>query len=242
MIQEENNIQEQLTSIDKEILRFQQIFGGAIKMTNEYLPTGNEMLDSVLGGGYKKGLLTELSGSTDTGKTLLALKAVKEVEKENKLTLYITPTGSLNSSMLEDNNIDKDSISILYMNEADMIGPLLTQIVKPCLDDIGLIVIDSLADLTTTKEKNSPLKANTELARSKIIKSLLTRLSNLVRNTSTCVLIINQERVNIVDNESQGVVSSSERWVDMCCDTRVKLSKDEDDDTCVEVKFKERKL
>ena len=111
------------------------------------------------------------------------------------------------------------------MNEADVIGPLLTQIVKPCIDNIGLIVIDSLADLTTTKEKNSPLKANTELARSKIIKSLLVRLNNLVRNTNTCVIIINQERINIINNESMGTVSSSERWVDMCCDTRIKLSK-----------------
>lgn len=241
MIQAENKANELASNINQDLFRYQQLFGGA-KMANEYLPTGNEMLDSVLGGGYKKGTLTELSGSTDSGKTLLALKAVKEVEKENKLSLYITPTGSLNSSMLEDNDIDKDSISILYMNEADVIGPLLTQIVKPCIDNIGLIVIDSLADLTTTKEKNSPLKANTELARSKIIKSLLVRLNNLVRNTNTCVIIINQERINIINNESMGTVSSSERWVDMCCDTRIKLSKDEDDDTCVEVKFKERKL
>ena len=102
MIQAENKANELANSINQDLFRYQQLFGGA-KMANEYLPTGNEMLDSVLGGGYKKGTLTELSGSTDSGKTLLALKAVKEVEKENKLSLYITPTGSLNSSMLEDN-------------------------------------------------------------------------------------------------------------------------------------------
>ena len=47
---------------------------------------------------------------------------------------------------------------------------------------------------------------------------------------------------NIIDNEIVGTVSTSERWVDMCCDTRVRLYIDEDGDSCVDVKFKERKL
>ena len=71
---------------------------------------------------------------------------------------------------------------------------------------------------------------------------MLTRLANLVRNTDTCVLIVNQERVNFVDNEAQGTVSSSERWINLTCDTRIKLSIDDDGDSCVEIKFKERKL
>ena len=144
--------------------------------------------------------------------------------------------------MLEDNDIDKSNVSILYMNEADTLGPILTQIIKPCIDNIGLIVIDSLADLTTVKEKNSSFETNTDISRSKIIKSLLTRLANLVRNTEACVIIINQERTNVVNNEIVGTVSTSERWVNMCCDTRIRLTIDEDGDSCVDVRFKERKL
>ena len=63
-----------------------------------------------------------------------------------------------------------------------------------------------------------------------------------MRNTETCVIIINQERTNVVDNEIVGTVSTSERWVNMCCDTRIKLTIDEDGDSCVNVRFKERKL
>lgn len=242
-------ILEQISKEDKlayeirdNLLKYQQIFGGINMVNASYLSSGNEMLDELLGGGYKKGTLTELCGVDDSGKTLLALKAVKEVEKENKISLYVSPNCSLNSSMLEDNDIDKSNVSVLYMNEADTLGPILTQIVKPCIDNIGLIVIDSLADLTTVKEKNSSFETNTDISRSKIIKSLLTRLTNLVRNTETCVIIINQERTNVVDNEIVGTVSTSERWVNMCCDTRIKLTIDEDGDSCVNVRFKERKL
>lgn len=243
MILEQNNEEDKLANdIRENLLKCQQIFGGINMINISYLSSGNEMLDELLGGGYKKGTLTELSGVDDSGKTLLALKAVKQVEKEHKVSLYISPNCSLNSSMLEDNDIDRNNVSVLYMDEADTLGPILTQIVKPCIDNIGLIVIDSLADLTTTKEKNSSFNTNTDISRSKIIKSLLTRLANLVRNTETCVIIINQERTNIIDNEIVGTVSTSERWVDMCCDTRVRLYIDEDGDSCVDVKFKERKL
>lgn len=243
MILEQNNEEDKLANdIRENLLKCQQIFGGINMINISYLSSGNEMLDELLGGGYKKGTLTELSGVDDSGKTLLALKAVKQVEKEHKVSLYISPNCSLNSSMLEDNDIDRNNVSVLYMDEADTLGPILTQIVKPCIDNIGLIVIDSLADLTTTKEKNSPFNTNTDISRSKIIKSLLTRLANLVRNTETCVIIINQERTNIINNEIVGTVSTSERWVDICCDTRVRLYIDEDGDSCVDVKFKERKL
>lgn len=243
MILEQNNEEDKLANdIRENLLKCQQIFGGINMINISYLSSGNEMLDELLGGGYKKGTLTELSGVDDSGKTLLALKAVKQVEKEHKVSLYISPNCSLNSSMLEDNDIDRNNVSVLYMDEADTLGPILTQIVKPCIDNIGLIVIDSLADLTTTKEKNSSFNTNTDISRSKIIKSLLTRLANLVRNTETCVIIINQERTNIIDNEIIGTISTSERWVDMCCDTRIRLYIDEDGDSCVDVKFKERKL
>ena len=209
--------------------------------TNNYLPTGNKALDEMLKGGYLKGTLTEISGVTDSGKTLLALKAIKQVQQENKLAVYINPSHNLNISMLIDNDLDEEIVSVLYMNAADKIGPLLSEL-KPCINDIGIIVIDNLADLSTNKEQDSPLKANTEIHRSKVIKALLTRLANLVRNTDTCVLIVNQERVNFVDNEAQGTVSSSERWINLTCDTRIKLSIDDDGDSCVEIKFKERKL
>lgn len=210
-------------------------------MKVNYLSTGVEMLDTMLSGGYKKGSLTEISGVTDSGKTLLALKAVKETQKQNKLALYINANHDLTESMLKDNNIDIDSISVFISNIADTIAPLLSEF-KSCIDDIGVIVIDDLASLTTNKEQNSSLNTNTDIHRSKVVKALLTRLSNLVRNKETCVLILNQERTQIIDNKIQGTVSSFEKWVNISCDTRIKLSIDEDGDSCVGVTFKERKL
>lgn len=233
------------TEVDEKlfeaIVKYQELFGGN-SVEPKYLSTGNEALDTILNGGYKKGTLTEISGVTDSGKTWLALKAIKQAEKEHKISIYIDADCRLTDGMLEDNDIDKDNVLIVYMNTADTMGPMLSEIIKPCIDDIGVIVIDNLANLTTSKEQISSLKTNTDIHRSKVIKSLLTRISNLIRNSEACALIINQERTNVVDNVINGTVSSSEKWINICCDTRVKLTIDEDGDSCVEVKFKERKL
>ena len=86
------------------------------------------------------------------------------------------------------------------------------------------------------------MNKNTDIHKSKVIKALLTRISNLVRNTETCAIILNQNRSNFLQDGSIIEISSFERWVEMSCDTRLKLSLDEDGDICADVKFKERKF
>ena len=70
---------EQISEEDKlayeirdNLLKYQQIFGGINMISTSYLSSGNEMLDELLGGGYKKGTLTVLSGVEDSGRTLVA--------------------------------------------------------------------------------------------------------------------------------------------------------------------------
>lgn len=232
--------EETLQQLNNSINDFQRIFGGK-SMGINYLSTGNETLDSMLSGGYKKGTLVELSGITDSGKTLLALKAVKQAQISGKIAVYINPSYSLNDSMILDNSIDEDNLLVINMNKADKLGPILSAL-QPHIEDIGIIVIDDLANLTTENEQSSSIRKNTEIHRSKVIKALLTRLANLVRNTEACVLIVNQERINFIDNQASGTVSSSEKWVELTCDTRIKLDIAEDGDSCVDIKFKKRKL
>lgn len=79
--------------INEDILKYQDLFigGKTMEKQNTYLSTGNESLDEMLKGGYQIGKLTEISGATDTGKTLLALLAIKELQKQNndKVAVFI---------------------------------------------------------------------------------------------------------------------------------------------------------
>lgn len=236
---------ERYNQINEDILKYQDLFfGGNVMKDNTYNPTlstGNEVLDELLNGGYAIGKLTEISGPTDTGKTLLALKAIKELQNldNNKLTIYIDASRTFKLEYTEEHELDKDGIVLIQPESIEKLVIMLSEIVKPCIDDVGLIIIDSLADLSTNKEQECGLKTNTDRHRSIVIKALLTRIANLVRNSETCAIILNQDRTNFED-ETMSTVSSSERWIKMTCDTRLRLSLDEDGDPCVEVSFKNK--
>ena len=227
-------------NIVKDILKYQQVFLGEKNMKEPiYLSTGNNFLNNELKGGYKKGFLTEIAGLSDTGKTLLALKAVKEVQKEEKLAVYIDADRKFKSEYIQDNNLNEDGIILMQPDSIEQLVILLSEIVKPNIDDIGLIVIDSLANLSTKMERNSKLSSNTDIHRSKVIKALLTRIANMVRNTDTCAIILNQLRNKFKEDGTIELVSSSERWVKMTCDTRIVLTLDDNDDLYVNVSFKQ---
>lgn len=229
--------------ISENILECQNLFvgGEVMKKQNMYLPTGNEALDEMLQGGYQIGKLTEISGATDTGKTLLALKAIKELQKQNndKVAVYIDASRGMKKEYIDEHEIDADGIIYIQPESIENLVTILSEIVKPYIDDIGLIIIDSLADLSTKKEQESSICTNTDKHRSIVIKALLTRIANLVRNNEACGIILNQDRSSF-ENDTISTVSSSERWVNMACDTRLKLSLDEDGDICVEVSFKNK--
>ena len=104
--------------INEDILKYQNIFFGGNVMKEEKvsaLSTGNEVLDELLNGGYSIGKLTEISGPTDTGKTLLALKAIKELQKldNSKLTIYIDASRSFKLEYVEEHNLDTDGIVLI---------------------------------------------------------------------------------------------------------------------------------
>lgn len=242
MINDNNHNKEKklYESVVEDILQFENVFYGGNKVNGKMLSSGEESLNEMLQGGYRKGELIEISGEPNSGKTLLALKAIKEVQSEGKFAIYVDVASKIKEMDLDENGIDKDLLIYVNMNLADELGPALSQIFEIGKEDIGLIVIDTLAELSTKHEMNSSLSKNTDLHRSKVIKALLTRISNMVRRTNTCAIILNQTRSNFDNEGNFEIVSSSERWVKMACPTRLRLSLDDDNDICAEVSFKEK--
>lgn len=241
MINDNHKLDKKLyENVVEDILQFENVFYGGNKVKDKILSSGDDSLNELLQGGYRKGELTEISGESNSGKTLLALKAIKQVQTEGKIAIYIDVASRLQEIDLNENEIDKESLIYINLNLADEIGPVLTSLFSIGKEDIGLVVVDTLAELSTKYEMNNSLSKNTDLHRSKVIKALLTRISNLVRRTNTCAIILNQTRSNFDDEGNFEIVSSSERWVKMSCPTRLRLSLDEDNDICAEVSFKEK--
>lgn len=227
--------EEMYNNINETIIQFDDIFnkGKHLMQDIKYLSTGDKHLDEILGGGYAFSKLTELSGISGTGKTLLALKAIKEIQDTNKLTVYVDASRDFNLKYLEDNNIDKDNVLIIQPESIEQLAILFTEILKPNINEIGLIIIDTIADLNTKKENEMSINTNLDISRSKIIKAFLNRISNIVRNQDTSVLILNQLRSKYDSNGNFEEISCYEKWINITCHKRIRLYLDEDNDICV---------
>lgn len=229
--------------IEKMINEYNNSFlgGELINMsTDKYLSTGLEDLDELLNGGYKIAELTEISGTSNSGKTCLAINAINQLK--NKLTIYIDSSSKLNESIFLDNDIDKSSFVIVKENNIMNLNNIIKTL-EPIKSLIGLIVVDDLASLTTTAELNSSIRKNTDINRKKVVKGFLMRLNNFIYNSDITCLIINQLRTNFLEeNPTSETVSCFESLINLACPTRIKLDISDTGETTVDITFKEKKI
>lgn len=66
-----------------------------------FFGSGSKSLDSLLGGGYRAGTLTEIFGRSSSGKSQLAMQAALEAGRLGHRTLYLDTEGSFRPERLE---------------------------------------------------------------------------------------------------------------------------------------------
>lgn len=64
--------------------------------------SGSATIDGLLGGGYREGRLVELLGSSNSGKTQLAMQAALCASRSGKLTLFVDSEGSFRPERIEE--------------------------------------------------------------------------------------------------------------------------------------------
>ncbi len=131
----------------------------------EFLPTGNPSLDRALGGGYRKGVGTEIMGAPGSGKSVLACMACDECIKEGGIPLYIStesaqePTEQRRMAGMS----DEAWAQVLYVYANGSGEEIFNRLRDTMWDSkkgvpqhlFDLIVIDSLAQLLPADELKS---------------------------------------------------------------------------------------
>ena len=110
-------------------------------------------MDSILGGGFRAGRLTQIYGRSGSGKSQIAMQAVLEAAKAGRRSLYIDTEGSFRPERLEEMSkarglqVDKLLDSIIYVRidssseQMDTIRSMSSRdLTAPC----GLVVVDTL--------------------------------------------------------------------------------------------------
>ncbi|KAH0584229.1 hypothetical protein H2248_009783 [Termitomyces sp. 'cryptogamus'] len=206
---------------------------------SETCTTGDSLIDVVLGGGIRPGMVWEIAGESAAGKTQFALQLALFVQlpQEKKglsgSTCYITTSSTLQTSrlvqMMKTNSsllgeCDLRDIHTLATPTIPHLIHVLSERLTPFIDSLGnkagfkpvrLLVIDALAELFHTSNKTT---TNTLVERSRNITQISFLLHDLVRKHKLAVLILNEvvdvfDRTGSANEESETLLYSEQaRW------------------------------
>ncbi len=124
--------------------------GGEYEM--ERIPTGMFPLDLALGGGFPRGKCSVIFGPESSGKTNIALLAIKSHQLlwPDLKCVFFDVEGEYNKAWAKALGVDVDRLLVLRPTLAEELVDMCESVLYA--EDAGLVVIDSLAALVTTAE------------------------------------------------------------------------------------------
>jgi len=125
--------------------------------------TGSPYLDMLTNGGFTQGGYNSIIADGGTGKTSLALMAIREEQKKTgRLAVYYDGEGTLDDSYIDRMGADKSKLIIERgRNLEEMLDNLEA---FSTADDVGIIIIDSIPIFVATSVENKSAGENSMAA------------------------------------------------------------------------------
>jgi DNA repair protein RAD51 len=173
------------------------------------IKTGLEKLDSILGGGIRNCILTDIFGASGTGKTLLALQIMVNSLSEGGTIFYQDTTGTFRPERLLElfrpKGLSPTLLDKVTVGRITNISEQFNHILKIRQSNFSLVIVDNVTDLFSfeySKEEQT-LQKTTRLAK------YLKELSQVALDKKIPILVINMiRRTAEGDQENLGSVVS----------------------------------
>jgi RecA/RadA recombinase len=127
---------------------------------DEYIPTGNYLLNAQISGsvfgGYPNTRSIGIAGDSGAGKTFLCLNAVRELQKKDYYVFYIDTEGAIDRSDYIKFGVDLDKLKYLRMGLISDVKFFINDFIETMKENPGLkaaIIVDSVGMLDTDKSK-----------------------------------------------------------------------------------------
>ena len=161
----------------------------------ERFPSGSIALDVSLGGGIPLGRIVELYGYESSGKSLIATKAMAEVQKLGGTAALIDFEMSFDPGFARKLGLNPDE---LIISQPDTMEDGLT-VVEALAESnaTDLIVVDSVAAMVPKAEFEAEVGKATMALQARVLSPFLRKLIGTCAKTGCTVIFINQLRDNV---------------------------------------------
>lgn len=159
------------------------------------IKTGSPMLNFNLNGGLPLGRIIEFFGEEGSGKTVIALSAIADAQRQGKVCAIIDMEGSIDLHYLNFVGIDINNLLLLNLESAEKVFDTMCDLFEKGVDIIGL---DSISSMPSEAELENEISKEQVGLLARIISKALRKI-----NPTYCVakgktvILINQTRVDI---------------------------------------------
>lgn len=170
--------------------------GARIKADVDFIPTGALGLDVALGiGGLPRGRIIEVFGPEASGKTTLALTAIREMQKKGGVAAFIDAEHAFDSTYAKKIGLNLDDLLISQPDTGEQALEIAETLVRS--NAVDLIVIDSVAALTPRAEIEGEMGDSHVGLQARLMSQALRKLTAAISKSRSCVIFINQLREKI---------------------------------------------
>jgi recombination protein RecA len=167
-------------------------FANKEKLTITRIPSNIKSLDEALGGGFPRGMITEIFGSESGGKGTIVGKTIAALQKAGGLCHYVDAEHALEEKWMTQLGVDYEQMLHSVNTDVNKIFDIMKQLLTS--NALDLLVVDSVAALTFPKEIEEEMgKASMASLAKQMNKGL--RVSNSLNNRQgPAIIYINQVR------------------------------------------------
>jgi recombination protein RecA len=186
-----------LTQIEKQFGKGSIMkLGMQTRLDVEAIPTGALSLDVALGvGGFPRGRVIEVFGPEASGKTTVALSAIREVQGRKGVAAFIDAEHAFDSIYAKKIGLNLDDLLISQPDTGEQALEIAETLVRS--NAVDLIVIDSVAALTPRAEIEGEMGDSHIGLQARLMSQALRKLTAAISKSRTCVIFINQIRMKI---------------------------------------------
>ena len=196
---------EKTKALDLALQQIEKQFGkGAIMKLGEgnavpeieVTSTGSIGLDLALGvGGVPRGRVIEIYGPESSGKTTLALTIIANAQKTGGNAVFIDAEHALDSSYAGKLGVDIANLHVAQPDTGEEALEIADTLVRSAAVDI--VVIDSVAALVPRAEIEGEMGDSHVGLQARLMSQALRKLTGSINKSRTCVIFINQIRMQI---------------------------------------------